>query len=137
MKQQSYADSYQKSIGSLITQCALLQCLTTLIIVGVKRLFISVNPKDECTLGIPQNSIPNSNTFSVQSPLSFQNTGSNRMILHSSVMNYSKMIIVQIFCGYHQDIVNGHNLLYLRLQGTQYAITCILLFNGFWKFAVE
>ena len=48
-------------------------------------------------------------------------------------MSYSKMTIVQVFCGFHQDIVNGHTLFYLRLQGTQYAITCFLIFNGFWN----
>ena len=48
-------------------------------------------------------------------------------------MSYSKLIIVQVFCGYHQDVVKGHTLFYLRLQGTQYVIICCILFNGFWN----
>ena len=49
------------------------------------------------------------------------------------MMNYLNIIIVQVSCGYHQDIVNGHTLFYLRLQGTQYVIICCILFNGFWN----
>ena len=116
-------------------------CITTMPnrikIVGVKRLFISGNLKDECTLGIPYKSIE----FYIEFYYHFRSISfvfckiggliewfyinlwwtAWKWSLYKYFVVITKMLWMVTFC------------IIWDFKGTQYAIICFILFTGFWN----